>query len=152
MDSPPKPFQPAWLESVAPASPHSGEPVIACARHETGAPVRQAARGAPADAEGGAGPDATSSSGGLDRGHGGFLSDAQQRRHASRPDEASVVNGLYIALYYTAGAAGSVLPLALYQAGGWTVFVAAMVLISAAGTLPLRRLAASAASRGMKRR
>ena len=57
-----------------------------------------------------------------------------------RPDESSLVNGLYIAIYYAAGAAGSVLPLALYQAGGWTVFLGGTVAVMVLATLPLRAL------------
>ena len=57
-----------------------------------------------------------------------------------RPDESSLVNGLYIAIYYAAGAAGSVLPLALYQAGGWTVFLGGTVAVTVLAALPLRAL------------
>ena len=58
-----------------------------------------------------------------------------------RPDEASLVNGLYIAIYYAAGATGSVLPLALYQRAGWTVFVGATLLVAIAAFVPLAALA-----------
>ena len=57
-----------------------------------------------------------------------------------RPDEASLVNGLYIAIYYAAGATGSVLPLALYQRAGWTVFVGRRCS-SIAAFVPLAALA-----------
>ena len=58
-----------------------------------------------------------------------------------RPEAAGTVNGLYISSYYAAGALGSVLPLALYQAVGWTGFLAAMALACAAGLAPLAALA-----------
>ena len=57
-----------------------------------------------------------------------------------RPAEASLVNGLYIAIYYAAGAAGSVLPLALYQRSDWTVFVVATLLVVASAIGPLLAL------------
>jgi len=63
-----------------------------------------------------------------------------------RPDEASLVNGLYIAIYYAAGAAGSVLPLALYQAYGWTVFLGTMLLIVLMAGVPLVVLARHSAA------
>ncbi len=58
-----------------------------------------------------------------------------------RPAEASLVNGLYISIYYAAGALGSVAPLWVYQHLGWRSFVGAMLLACAAGFWPLHRLA-----------
>lgn len=54
-----------------------------------------------------------------------------------KPASASIVNGLYISIYYSAGALGSVLPVALYHSYGWTVFLCSMLLISALSLLPL---------------
>ena len=58
-----------------------------------------------------------------------------------RPDEAGLVNGLYISIYYAAGALGSVAPLALYQAVGWAGFLVATVGVCLAGVVPLASLA-----------
>lgn len=49
--------------------------------------------------------------------------------NALQPEASSLINGLYIAIYYTAGALGSVLPLILYQRFGWTSL---LILVSAA--------------------
>ena len=61
--------------------------------------------------------------------------------NALRPAEASLVNGLYISIYYAAGALGSVAPLWVYQHLGWHAFLGAMLIACAAGFGPLRRLA-----------
>lgn len=58
-----------------------------------------------------------------------------------QPGNASLVNGLYISLYYGAGALGSVLPLWLYERTGWTVFLAALVATSCLGFFALNFLA-----------
>ena len=58
-----------------------------------------------------------------------------------RPDAASLVNGLYISIYYAAGALGSVVPLAVYQHAGWEVFLGAMLAACLAGAAPLALLA-----------
>lgn len=62
-----------------------------------------------------------------------------------RPAEASLVNGLYISIYYAAGALGSVAPLWVYQHLGWRAFLASMVCACALAFLPLRRLGHGAA-------
>ena len=61
-----------------------------------------------------------------------------------RPDEAGLVNGLYISIYYAAGAVGSFAPLWLYQRIGWTGFLVAMTLACATGFVPLARLGRAA--------
>ena len=58
-----------------------------------------------------------------------------------RPDAASLVNGLYISIYYAAGALGSVAPLAVYQHAGWEAFLGAMLAACLAGAAPLALLA-----------
>ena len=58
-----------------------------------------------------------------------------------RPDQAGLVNGLYISVYYAAGALGSFAPLWLYQAVGWGGFLGAMLATCLAGSLPLALLA-----------
>ena len=58
-----------------------------------------------------------------------------------RPDAASLVNGLYISIYYAAGALGSVVPLAVYQGAGWETFLATALTTCVAGTIPLVLLA-----------
>ena len=54
-----------------------------------------------------------------------------------KPESASVVNGLYISVYYSAGALGSLLPVALYHSYGWTVFLCVMLLSSGLSLWPL---------------
>lgn len=54
-----------------------------------------------------------------------------------KPESASLVNGLYISIYYSAGALGSLLPVALYHRFGWTVFLVSMFLSCALSLLPL---------------
>lgn len=54
-------------------------------------------------------------------------------RHAG--DEASTVNGLYVAIYYAGGAAGSYFPGLVYEAAGWTSFLGALGAIGLLGML-----------------
>lgn len=54
-----------------------------------------------------------------------------------KPDSASLVNGLYISIYYSAGALGSLLPVALYHAFGWSVFLVTMFICCALSLVPL---------------
>lgn len=63
-----------------------------------------------------------------------------------KPESASVVNGLYISIYYSAGAFGSLLPLALYHSFGWTVFLCAMLLSGGLSLWPLAILRRSVVS------
>lgn len=48
-------------------------------------------------------------------------------------EEASSVNGLYVAIYYAGGTAGSYVPGLLYEAAGWTAFLGGLALVSAFG-------------------
>lgn len=57
--------------------------------------------------------------------------------NASRPERSSLVNGLYIAIYYSAGALGSLLPLALYQHTDWYVLTASLGVVCVLATWPL---------------
>lgn len=57
-----------------------------------------------------------------------------------RPQHASVINGLYIAIYYGAGALGSVLPLWIYKSYGWPLFLVSITLTATLGFASLRRL------------
>ncbi len=52
-------------------------------------------------------------------------------RHAGA--DASVVNGLYVSIYYAGGAAGSYLPGIVYETAGWTVFLVSLAVVSTAG-------------------
>lgn len=63
----------------------------------------------------------------------GFLTSLQ-------PQHASVINGLYIAIYYAAGALGSILPLWLYKNYGWGWFLMTITLVAALGFISLKRL------------
>ena len=54
-----------------------------------------------------------------------------------KPELASLVNGLYISIYYSAGALGSILPVAVYHAFGWNVFLGVMLVCCAASIIPL---------------
>lgn len=47
--------------------------------------------------------------------------------------DASLVNGLYVSIYYAGGAAGSYLPGLVYEAAGWTAFLVALAAVCAAG-------------------
>lgn len=47
--------------------------------------------------------------------------------------DTSLVNGLYVAIYYAGGAAGSYVPGLVYEAAGWTAFLGVLALINAAG-------------------
>ena len=60
-----------------------------------------------------------------------------------KPESASLVNGLYISIYYSAGALGSVLPVAVYHAFGWNVFLGVMIICCAASIIPLASLGKS---------
>lgn len=57
-----------------------------------------------------------------------------------RPQHASVINGLYIGIYYGAGALGSVLPLWLYKQQGWLAFLFLITFVACFGFLSLKRL------------
>lgn len=54
-----------------------------------------------------------------------------------QPDDASMVNGLYISVYYAAGVLGSVLPILIYQSSGWLALVAASVGVCTLAIAPL---------------
>lgn len=54
-----------------------------------------------------------------------------------KPESASIINGLYISIYYSAGALGSLLPVALYHSFGWTVFLCTLLLSSSLSLWPL---------------
>ncbi|MFT6878853.1 MAG: YNFM family putative membrane transporter, partial [Granulosicoccus sp.] len=54
-----------------------------------------------------------------------------------KPESASIVNGLYISIYYSAGALGSLLPVALYHSFGWTIFLCTLLLSSSLALWPL---------------
>ncbi|MFK8081472.1 MAG: MFS transporter [Granulosicoccus sp.] len=54
-----------------------------------------------------------------------------------KPESASLVNGLYISIYYSAGALGSFLPVALYHAQGWNTFLFAMFFCCGLSLVPL---------------
>lgn len=56
------------------------------------------------------------------------------------PDLAGIVNGLYISLYYAAGAIGSVLPLWIYHQAGWSLFLASVTAVCATGFISLASL------------
>ncbi len=57
-----------------------------------------------------------------------------------QPQQASMINGVYISVYYAAGAAGSLIPLWIYNDFGWTVFLIAISLTALIGFFSLRRL------------
>lgn len=63
----------------------------------------------------------------------GFLTSLQ-------PDQASLINGVYISIYYIAGASGSILPLWIYNNAGWNSFLLFISSIAALGYLSLSRL------------
>jgi len=52
-------------------------------------------------------------------------------RHAG--EDASVVNGLYVSIYYAGGAAGSYVPGLVYETAGWYAFLGSLVVVSATG-------------------
>lgn len=52
-------------------------------------------------------------------------------QHAGQ--DAPVVNGLYVAIYYAGGAAGSYVPGLVYETAGWIPFLGALALVSVAG-------------------
>jgi len=54
-----------------------------------------------------------------------------------KPESASLVNGLYISIYYSAGALGSLLPVALYHASGWNIFLGTLFFCCALSLFPL---------------
>lgn len=54
-----------------------------------------------------------------------------------KPEFASLVNGLYISIYYSAGALGSILPVALYHASGWNTFLLALFCCCSLALIPL---------------
>ncbi len=56
------------------------------------------------------------------------------------PSGASLINGLYISIYYAAGALGSVLPLWIYNKVGWTAFTACLFFVSLTGLATLKHL------------
>lgn len=60
--------------------------------------------------------------------------------------DTSVVNGLYISIYYMAGSLGSLLPLWIYRHSDWSVFLLSIVLVSLSGSLALWRLARRSSS------
>jgi len=57
------------------------------------------------------------------------------------PEQASVINGLYISIYYAAGASGSLLPLWIYHYGSWQLFLFFIFCVAATGFITLRHLA-----------
>ncbi|MFK7993890.1 MAG: MFS transporter [Granulosicoccus sp.] len=57
--------------------------------------------------------------------------------NSMKPESASLVNGLYISIYYTAGAFGSFLPVALYHASGWNIFLLAVFGSCGLSLIPL---------------
>ena len=57
-----------------------------------------------------------------------------------RPRHSSVINGLYITIYYAAGALGSVLPLWIYKTSGWSIFLMTITLVASTGFISLKRL------------
>ena len=67
-----------------------------------------------------------------------------------KPESASLVNGLYISIYYSAGALGSILPVAVYHSYGWQVFLGIMFVCCAASIMPLVSLR-QAAQRGVEK-
>jgi len=56
------------------------------------------------------------------------------------PEHASMINGLYISIYYAAGALGSILPLSVYHYSGWYAFLVTIFIVAASGLLTLKRL------------
>ncbi|MFK7859816.1 MAG: MFS transporter [Granulosicoccus sp.] len=54
-----------------------------------------------------------------------------------KPESASLLNGLYISIYYSAGALGSIIPLALYHASGWNVFLMTLFCWCCLSSIPL---------------
>lgn len=58
-----------------------------------------------------------------------------------RPAQSGLVNGLYISIYYSAGAAGSVLPLWVYNTAGWSAFLIFLLVTCTVGFVPLALLA-----------
>lgn len=44
-------------------------------------------------------------------------------------DDASSVNGLYVAIYYAGGTVGSFVPGLIYEAAGWTAFLGGLALV-----------------------
>ncbi len=57
------------------------------------------------------------------------------------PAQASLINGLYISIYYAAGALGSLLPLWIYNHSGWYAFLFSIFCVAALGLITLSRLA-----------
>jgi len=68
--------------------------------------------------------------------------------NARLPAQSSLVNGLYIAIYYSAGALGSVLPLALFQQLGWQALLLVLIGTCATAALPLWWLARQSRAAG----
>lgn len=60
--------------------------------------------------------------------------------NSRKPEYASLLNGLYISIYYSAGALGSLLPVALYHSFGWAAFLIAMFCSCALSLIPLALL------------
>ena len=60
------------------------------------------------------------------------------------PAQSSLINGLYISIYYAAGALGSILPLWVYHYGGWKLFLVTIFMVAVTGFITLRRLASHA--------
>lgn len=57
-----------------------------------------------------------------------------------QPQYASLINGVYISVYYAAGALGSLIPLWIYNYFGWTVFLLVIAVIAIAGFYSLKKL------------
>ncbi|MFB6272039.1 MAG: MFS transporter [Salinibacter sp.] len=66
---------------------------------------------------------------------GFFLLHAVLSGYVNQSTEAdsSLVNGLYVAIYYTGGAAGSYVPGLVYEAAGWTAFLGVLALVNTVG-------------------
>lgn len=56
------------------------------------------------------------------------------------PARANLINGLYISIYYAAGALGSILPLWIYNNNGWYAFLISIFIAAATGLFTLKKL------------
>jgi len=51
----------------------------------------------------------------------------------SAETDTSLVNGMYVAIYYAGGAAGSYVPGLVYEAAGWTAFLGVLAIVNTVG-------------------
>jgi len=56
------------------------------------------------------------------------------------PEQSNLINGLYISVYYAAGAVGSLLPLWVYHESGWLICVLFIFTVALSGFYSLNQL------------